>query len=136
MKVDKLKMKVKNKVKLTRTVRYEPVVETSLVDLPAETCYYFLGGIRKSYKIIPIFQDWDGGDGSLYKYDIIEVGLSFECIIERSHVVIHNIPNILKNTKHKLYHIINHIIEYPDEKTRTKEQFDSDLNSAIEKILE
>jgi len=115
--------------------KYIPKIETVEVELPTEICYYFITGERKSYKVIPKFQDWESGNGEVYGYDIVKVGLSFECVIEQFGISVSDIPDILDGEKCKFaYHIVDRMINEPEYMTRTKEQFEDDLQTAIDKI--
>jgi len=122
------------KIKIEKQ-KYIPKIETVEIEVPDEIKYYFITGERKSYKVIPKFKDWEEGNGEVYGYDIIKVGLSFECIIERFGINVYDIPNILKGDECKFaYYIIDRMINEPDYMTRTKEQFEEDLQTAIDKI--
>lgn len=123
-------------IERTKMVRTTEKVE---VELPTETCYYFITGERKAYKVVPHFKDWEGGDGTVWEYKIVQVGLSFECTVEQWVVRVSAIPNLLEkdeNSNARSRRIVKRMVNNPERGVRTKEQFEKDLQRAIDKFKE
>lgn len=102
-------------------------VETKVkVNLPVEVCYYFITGERKSYLVKPIFYD-----EKLYEYNIIRVGLSWECVVEQFTLRVNEL--VEKSTENCQEHsIAKQLLNYPNDDLRTRSQFEADLKNAID----
>jgi hypothetical protein len=120
-------------VKVKR-IDYKPIENIVEIELPKETSYYFITGIRKSYKVVPRFKNWEGGDGSIFMYDIIEVGLSFEYIVSAHTLNVCDIPDIYAKPSHKFNKLVICILDNDEEYIRTKEQFDFDFKAVLDKF--
>ena len=118
------------KIEVSQTT-FERVTKTVEYDLPTVPVYYFITGVRNAYALYPQFSL---RDNSLYKYDVIKVGLSFECTLDKFSIPIHEIPNLLNNHKCKSWNIVQQLISYPKDGIRTKEQFHADLDNAMTQI--
>jgi hypothetical protein len=111
--------------------------KTGLVEaeLPEVTSYYFETGVRRSIKLVPKWTTWNkeqyGKDEELYGYFVVCVYLSFENIIESFNINISDFESALNSNKHSKEEsiIVSLVSNWLD--TRTKEQFEADLNTAI-----
>lgn len=116
-------------------------VESKVIDLPTETCYFFETGIRRSIKIIPRFTTWNkeqyGKEEELYELEVICLYNSFECKAEKFKIQASSIEGIYYSKVGE--HISEHrdfIVSLIDGDfyKRTKEQFDADLNDTLSQI--
>lgn len=104
-------------------------------ELPDETTYWFETGIRRAIRIIPVWTTWNVKQYSkpeeIREYNITCVYGSWECKIETYNVSVGRIAEIYNNEKSD--HVIKSLLlKWLD--SRTKEQFEADLNSALKKI--
>lgn len=132
-------------MKIQRYEYQKILVESKEITLPTEDVYFFITGDRKSIKLTPIYTNWliDMGEKEeqLYEYHVTSVGLSEETIIETFNLSVfgNNLSEHYYSTKQhsREDRLRNRIaielvegIEHP----RTKEQFDSDFECALNKI--
>ena len=124
-----------------KTYKYEKieVSETELF-IPQEPYYAFETGIRRSIRIIPKWTIWNKDqyqeEEEILHLEVTCIYLSFECKIEKFTIQIHEIENLIntKNTDAGKKSIVDALLAN-DLRKRTKEQFDIDLESAINSIL-
>lgn len=111
-------------------------VEISSVDfeLPEETVYFFETHIRRSIRIKPVFTTWQKEkfqkEEELYYFDVTCVYLSSECKIEKFKVYLTSFPDATYATEKKFNEAWTQNWFDP----RTKEQFEVDLDIALEQI--
>lgn len=115
--------------------KYEQVLVTdNEYEFPDTESYWFETGIRRSIRIVPKWTTWQkeqGKEEEIWKYDITCVYLSFECIIEKFDI---SIKDITDNRVEKEYERLVNSIKNGWLSPRTKEQFEADLNNAIDEI--
>lgn len=113
------------------------------VNIPDEPYYCFETHIRRSIRIIPKF--WEEDDyapinikkGDLISLEVTCVYLSSECNIELFNIDISSIQDLIsKPDPSKQSQLVNNILLNKWGDIRTKEQFDTDLNTAIKKIIQ
>lgn len=118
--------------------KYEKVETYSKeIEIPTEPVYFFETGVRRSIRIVPTFTTWNktqlGKEEEVYKLEVTCVYRSFECRIEKFSLSIDDIEEIYYSEKslHKdfVQAFVNNWLD-----KRTKEQFESDLNSVISSI--
>jgi len=118
------------------TYEYEKVpVEETEIFIPEKPFYCFQTGVRRAIRIVPTFVTWEGNQynkkGDVYELEVTCVYQSMECIVERFNVRVSMIENhINREEKSKAAEISRMLLE-EDYYTRTKEQFDADLESAL-----
>lgn len=118
------------KIRKTRWVEEE--IESFDFPLPTETEYFFQTGIRRAVRIIPIFTTWKHEKGlpeEVYKFSMTFVYSSFECKVEQFTIDAYFLSERYHSTKDS-YNIIRDWIN-GDLLYRTKEQFEADLNKAL-----
>ena len=120
--------------------KYEYVnqeIESKEFQLPSEPIYFFETGVRRSIRITPIFvEDWkENGDVDNINYyiEVVFVYNSFDCKIESITFPITDIEKYYYNDKDKLHEFIVDWVN-GNLSVRTKKQFESDLEMAINKI--
>ncbi len=126
-------------MKLTiKQYKYEKVeTDSKEIELPTEPMYFFETGIRRSIRIVPVFTTWNkelGKEEEVYELEVTCVYRSFECRIEKFSLSINDIKELYfseKSHHHKGFveAFVNNWLD-----KRTKEQFESDLNSVISSI--
>lgn len=126
------------KVKITKyeieRVRKDNVEYT----LPDEVTYWFQTGIRRSIKMIPIWTTWQKETKNIpeeiWKCIFILVYADFKCKIETVEVFVSDIEFLMNQSeKHA---DLNPMVAYLNNRLekRTKNQFDLDLEVAMDKI--
>jgi len=120
------------KIKITQ-IEFKSVAVEKEFELPTFPCYYFITGEINSYSVVPRFTSWEK-EPTLYRYDIIQIGLSFECKIDAYSVRVHELPDILKDHKKQGHSIMRRIVYYPTDGVRTKERFMNDFDQAINEL--
>ena len=124
-----------------QTYKYERVpVKDDEIFIPDEPFYCFQTGVRRSVKIVPVKVHWDVDPESTYqKGDIFQLNvtcvyLSFKCIVEKFTIDIYRIEELVNARQDGLFGKNKSIVDmlyHEDYYTRTKEQFEEDLNAAI-----
>lgn len=117
-----------------RNYKYEKVeIESKEIELPTQPSYYFETGIRRSIKIIPMFDLQPGKENELYELKVICLYSSFECKAEMFSLRVNNIENIYYSDNHIYHDFVKGLVDgYFQE--RTKEQFDADFKYVYEKM--
>ena len=110
-------------------------IETSSVDfeLPEETVYFFETGVRRAIRIKPVFTTWNkeqGKEEEIYYFDVTCVYLSSKCKIEKFKIYLSQFPD----ATYSLEKEFNEAWTQNWFNKRTKEQFEADLNTALEQI--
>jgi hypothetical protein len=124
------------KIKIKKYKIEKVEIDSQEFELPTEPMYAFETNVRRSIRIIPKFTTWQkqnqGIDEELYCFEITLVYLSFECKIEKFTYNL-NVFNDHKNIEENsfLNAWVNNWFD-----SRTKEMFDADLKTAIDKINE
>ena len=125
-------------IKKIKTYKYEKVeVSSSEINLPDEPLYAFETGVRRSIRIIPKFVNWEthknspNKKGDLYELEVTCVYLNFECRISKFDIRVSEIENYVNGKGGTEKTDICHALFNDWFDIRTKQQFDSDLYSAI-----
>lgn len=104
---------------------------------PTETCYFFQTGIRRSIRIEPRYTNWlkeeCGEDEKLYGFNITLVYQCYETKIEKYSIDINLEEHYFSEGKSGIGRFVKDWVNGHFEK-RTKESFETDLQTAIDKI--
>lgn len=126
--------------------KYEKVkVKGVELNLPTEPLYLFETGIRRSIRIIPKFVTWEPSEylkdkvgcrkGDVYEYIVTCVYNSWECKIEHFTIKVSDIEQLYNNKEDRYGPSgIVKTMTLKRAENRTKETFDNDLKTVIEKI--
>jgi hypothetical protein len=111
-------------------------VESKIFELPETESYCFETHVRRSIRIKPVFTTWNkelhNKEEELYSFDITCVYLSFECKIVKFSISVSDFDDLSKMEKNEFLNAwVSGWFNF-----RTKEQFDTDLKVAIDKINE
>ena len=132
-------MAIKTKNMKITIYKYEKVaVKDTELFIPQEPFYCFETGIRRSIRIIPeILKKSYGGNakkGDVYSLQVTCVHGSFECKIDHFNIQISQIEDLVnRNEKSNEASIIQMLLN-EDYNLRTKEDFNNDLQNAINQI--
>ena len=104
------------------------------IDLPSETSYFFETGVRRSIRIVPSFTTWNqekfNKPEEIYELHITCVYLSFECRVEKFSLTPKKIEELYYSEKQNHKDFVTGLADGWFD-VRTKDQFESDLNMAI-----
>jgi len=121
------------------TYEYEKVaVEETEIFIPEKPFYCFQTGVRRAIRIVPVCWKRDLGKhkkGDVYELEVTCVYLSSECIVEKFNVRISMIENHINREEKSKQAEISRMLLQEDYYTRTKEQFDADLEHAISSFI-
>lgn len=123
------------KIKTYRYIKTE-IAETELF-IPDKPFYCFQTGVRRSIEIIPKFVTWENGQrkkGDVYELDVICVYLSFECIVEKFSINLDRVEDYINRDDRSKPAEICRMLLKEDYYIRTKEQFHTDLENALEQF--
>ena len=131
-----------NKMKIYKP-KFERVKEELEIKLPTETIYYF--SKRRAIRLIPKYTTWNmqrfDKPEYIHGYDCTVVNIHFTASVERFHIgaTERDFQDIVDyktdRNKHSIQEeIYDKLINFPDDDLRTKEQFEADLKTAIDKI--
>lgn len=110
--------------------KYEKVeIESKDFELPTLPSYFFETGIRRSIKIVPIYNT----KNEIYQFEIICIYLSFECIIEKFRIAVEALKDLnnISNKKHRDF-VDAWLSDFFDK--RTEQRFNEDLMNALQQI--
>lgn len=127
---------MKVKIKKDSWVKQTEEVE---IDLPEQVLYIWHNGSRVAYCVKPIFTTWNkekfNKEEEVYEYAIVKVDPSvFAGTIERFKISVSSIPDILKDSKNQNIRLVEDLLE--GKSNRTKEQFDVDYKSVLNRFKE
>ena len=110
--------------------------ESKVVSLPEEPTYYFETFIRRAIRMIPIFTTWNMEQKNepeyIYRYHFTCVYRSMENKIESFCISVNDFENMYYSEKQNLIKgILNDELLH-----RTKENFEGDLQAALEALNE
>jgi hypothetical protein len=126
---------MKKQIKTYKLERVE--VNSSEIEIPEEPMYVFQTGIRRAIRIVPEWTTWNkehhGTEEEIWRLVVTCVYNSFECKIECYDIQVSQIEDMIRTSK-DTYSIPNMLMSgYYG--VRTKEQFDADLQMALDKIM-
>ena len=120
------------------TYEYEkvPVKETEIF-IPDKPFYCFQTFIRRAIRIVPTFITWEPSSGSSKKGDVYELEVtcvyqSMECVVEKFNVRISDIEDFINREEKGKSAEISRMLLDEDYYERTEEQFNEDLECALE----
>lgn len=122
-----------------KTYKYEKVeVAETEIFIPQEPYYCFETGVRRSIRIIPVFTSWQIEQGKesevLYKLDVTCVYRSYQVKVEKFSLPIHAIEGLVNQKESSLLKSVVELLLNKWGDSRTKEQFDADLQAVIDEI--
>ena len=123
--------------------KFERVKEEMEIKLPTEPLYY-LSSRKKSIRLIPVYTTWNIEKSNkpecIWRYDCTVVDLHFTTSIERFHIGVteRDFQDVVDKQDRSNYsireEIYHKLINFPNDYLRTKEQFDADLQAALDNI--
>ena len=123
--------------------KFERVKEEMEIKLPTEPLYYF--SCRRAIRLSPEYTTWELDRNNtpeyIWRYDVTIVDVNFTARIERFYLDASErafqriVDSCEDRSKHSLGEEIYYkLINFPDDDLRTKEQFEADLQVALDKI--
>jgi hypothetical protein len=126
---------------LLTTTEYVRTDKETEVNVPEKQLYLWHNGIRRAYSVKPKWTSWNVENHNkpeeIYALEVVMVDPS-AVKIEVVQLQVSYLAEIIKNDKHTYKRLVENILNYPDDKEyiRTKEQFENDLKSVLQKINE
>lgn len=122
-----------------KTFKYEKVeVADFEIPIPEETLYCFETGVRRAIRIIPNYTAWEVERGaekeSVFELIVTCVYLSFDCRIEQFKISIGRIEDFFNSKENGEEKSIITLLANNWHDLRTKENFEEDLQNAIDQI--
>lgn len=122
------------------TTEYKKKETRKEVNIPEEILYLFFTGIRRAYKITPVWTSWNKehyqNDEVIWQYEVVSVDPT-DKIVKLFNIQVSHMGDVLRKGEgndRELIRIVEHLI-YPDDyAVRTKEQFEVDYNNVIEQF--
>jgi len=126
---------------LITTTEYTRTEKEIEVNVPDKQLYLWHNGIRRAYSVKPKWTSWNlenhNKPEEIYSLEVVMVDPS-DVKIEVVELPVRSLAEIIKNDKHTYKRLVENILNYPDDKKyiRTKEQFENDMKSVLQKIDE
>jgi hypothetical protein len=116
---------------------YKKVIKKVEVNIPETPQYFWHNGERVAYCVTPIWTSWNKEhyqkEEEIWEFKVVKIDPSFK-LITASDLRLSELGDILRNEKHQFNRLVNNLLFYPDENTRTKERFMTDYNNVLEEI--
>lgn len=125
-------------MKITTYKNVKVAVSDTEVFIPQQPFYCFETGVRRSIRIVPVWTSWNeeqyNKPEEIFEISVTCVYLSFKCKVEKFNIPVRRIEDYYNSSdnSNEAGFVKTLVNKWYD--TRTKEQFESDLNFAIENI--
>jgi hypothetical protein len=124
------------KIKVKKEEYKKILLEETEVDIPEKTMYFWHNGERVAYCVTPVWTTWNkehySKEEEIYEYKVVKVDPT-DRKIEAFSISVSGFDEILygKRNVSKAQRILENILLYPEENTRTKEQFMTDYKQTL-----